>query len=70
MEGTFAPASAIVVEDSPSGIGAARAVGVGHVVGLGARSPPAGPDVVVAGELTGLWWEPPGQRLDPAAVRR
>lgn len=44
MEGTFEPASAIVVEDSPSGIVAARAVDVGHVVGLGARSPPAGPD--------------------------
>lgn len=49
------PASCVVLEDSTSGIRAARAAGVGAVVGIGASALGQGCDVVVA-DLTHLRW--------------
>ena len=42
------PATSVVVEDAPTGIAAARAAGVGTVIGVGERAVGADVDVVVA----------------------
>jgi len=48
---------AIVLEDSPVGIRAARAMRVGHVVGIGSRALDSDADVVIK-DLHGLrWWQ-------------
>lgn len=49
------PAACVVLEDSDTGIRAARAAGVGAVVGVGASALGQGCDVVVA-DLTHLRW--------------
>ncbi len=49
------PASCLVLEDSDNGIRAARAAGVGAVVGIGTSALDQGCDVVVA-DLTHLRW--------------
>ena len=47
--------SAIVVEDSPDGIRAARAAAVGSVLGVGERAQDAGPDALVKDLLAVTW---------------
>jgi sugar-phosphatase len=49
------PADCIVVEDAPQGVVAARAAGVGAVVGVGPRAAEAGVDALVD-DLTALSW--------------
>lgn len=56
------PARAVAVEDAPAGVAAARAAGMGFVVGVATTQPPerlAEADLVVA-DLTELRW-PPGR---------
>ncbi len=53
------PAACVVLEDSDNGIRAARAAGVGAVVGIGTSALGQGCDVVVA-DLTHLRWTPAG----------
>jgi sugar-phosphatase len=50
------PDAAVVFEDAPVGIQAARAAGVGTVVGVGDRATPAGADLVVA-DLRSVRWK-------------
>lgn len=50
------PAKAVVLEDAAVGVRAARAAGVGMVVGVGERAAAAGADVVVP-DLRPLRWE-------------
>lgn len=50
------PAEAVVLEDAAVGVHAARAAGVGAVVGVGERAAAGGADVVVA-DLRPLRWE-------------
>lgn len=54
------PSRSLVVEDAPTGIAAARAAGVGTVVGVGPRAVGAPVDVVV-GDLEAVAWD--GDRL-------
>lgn len=62
------PAGCVVLEDSGSGIAAARAAGVGAVVGIGASALGQGCDVVVP-DLTHLRWTADGvQVTDPLEV--
>ena len=49
------PGVCIVIEDAPQGVAAARAAGVGWVVGVGPRAAEAGVDAVVD-DLTALSW--------------
>ena len=49
------PAEVVVVEDAVSGVAAARAAGVGAVLGVGARVPETDADVVVADLRTVTW---------------
>ena len=58
-----APSEAIVVEDSPDGIRAARAAGVGAVLGVGRRAADAGPDARVS-DLTAVRWTGAGLSVD------
>jgi sugar-phosphatase len=62
-----APAQAVVLEDSPSGIEAARAAGVGHVVGVGARALSGDVDLTV-GDLSGLSWQSGVLRIDRSKI--
>ena len=54
------PARSLVVEDAPTGIAAARAAGVGTVIGVGPRAIGTSVDVVV-GDLGAVGWD--GDRL-------
>ena len=63
------PASCVVLEDSASGIRAARAAGVGAVVGIGASASGQGCDVVVA-DLEHLRWAGDGLAVDGSLERR
>ena len=56
------PAEAVVLEDSPDGIRAARAAGVASVVGVGDRAREAGADALVP-DLTALRWSEQGLRV-------
>jgi sugar-phosphatase len=58
-----APADAIVVEDSPDGIRAARAAAVGAVLGVGRRAADAAPDARVL-DLTAVRWNGAGLWVD------
>lgn len=49
------PADCIVLEDAPAGIAAARAAGVGAVIGIGAHAAEGAPDALVA-DLRDLAW--------------
>lgn len=49
------PADCVVFEDAPAGIAAARAAGVGYVVGVGQASAPGDPDVIVE-DLRSVAW--------------
>lgn len=49
------PADCVVLEDAPAGIAAARAAGVGAVVGIGAHAAEGAPDALVA-DLRDLAW--------------
>ncbi len=49
------PADCIVLEDAPAGIAAARAAGVGAVIGIGAHAAEGAPDALVA-DLRDLIW--------------
>lgn len=49
------PADCIVLEDAPAGISAARAAGVGAVIGIGAHAAEGAPDALVA-DLRDLAW--------------
>jgi sugar-phosphatase len=57
----LSPGEVVVLEDAPVGIQAARAAGVGAVVGVGDRAVAAGADLVVP-DLRPLRWE--GDRLE------
>lgn len=57
------PRTTVVLEDSPAGITAARAAGVGAVVGIGERALTTDADVVVA-DLTSLSWTGSGLRAE------
>jgi sugar-phosphatase len=58
-----APAEAIVVEDSPDGIRAARAAAVSAVLGVGRRAADAAPDARVP-DLTAVRWNGEGLSVD------
>jgi sugar-phosphatase len=49
------PADCVVFEDAPAGIAAARAAGVGRVVGVGEASREGAPDVVIADLRSAQW---------------
>jgi len=49
------PADCVVFEDAPAGIAAARAAGIGYVVGVGLDSAPGEPDVIVQ-DLRAVSW--------------
>jgi sugar-phosphatase len=55
----LAPADAVVVEDTGAGVQAARAAGVGAVIGVGWRPRDAAPDALVD-DLRGLRWTDAG----------
>jgi sugar-phosphatase len=55
----LAPADTVVVEDAVAGVRAARAAGVGAVVGVGERALQSDADLVVA-DLRALRWTPRG----------
>lgn len=57
------PAVTVVLEDSPAGVRAARAAGVGAVIGVGERALTTDADVVVA-DLTSLTWTDQGLRAE------
>lgn len=67
--GGVAPARAVVVEDSSSGIRAGRAAGAGAVLGVGERAVRSDADVVVP-DLACVRWAPDGLRVDPRATLR
>ncbi len=50
------PLRSVVVEDAPNGVAAARAAGVGMVIGVGERAAAADVDVLVA-DLRALAWD-------------
>lgn len=58
------PRMAIVLEDSASGIAAARAAGVETIVGVGASTLEAGATVAVA-DLRAIRWDRDGLAIDP-----
>jgi sugar-phosphatase len=60
------PARTVVVEDTPSGVAAARAAGVRAVIGVGERGIGGVVDARV-GDLTGLQWVKDGIAAEPAA---
>jgi sugar-phosphatase len=60
-------ARAVVVEDAPTGIAAARAAGVGTVIGIGSRASGQPVDAVVA-DLRGISWA--GDRLMVSGTAR
>ena len=60
------PADCVVFEDAPAGIAAARAAGIGHVVGVGSDSRPGEPDVVVD-DLRSVAWRDGLLEITPAA---
>jgi sugar-phosphatase len=60
------PRLAIVVEDSATGIEAARAAGVETIVGIGAPTLQAGVTVAV-GDLRAVRWDGDGLAIDPEA---
>ena len=49
------PADCVVFEDAPAGIAAARAAGIGYIVGVGRDSAPGNPDVIVQ-DLRSVSW--------------
>jgi sugar-phosphatase len=59
----------VVVEDAPSGVLAARAAGVGAVVGVGARALETDADVVVE-DLRAVSWTGAGLRISRAGLLR
>jgi sugar-phosphatase len=64
-----APERAVVFEDAASGVLAARAAGVGTVVGVGARALETDADLVVQ-DLTGITWTDDGLRIRRAGLLR
>jgi sugar-phosphatase len=60
---------AVVFEDAVSGVLAARAAGVGTVVGVGARALETDADVVVT-DLKGVSWIGHGLRILRAGILR
>ncbi len=62
-------ASAVVVEDAPNGVEAARRAGVAHVVGVGERAAGTDADVVIT-DLRGLSWTVGGLRVRSTHVIR
>jgi sugar-phosphatase len=54
------PAASVVIEDAPSGVIAARAAGVGTVIGVGERARDADVDAIVV-DLRAVAWD--GERL-------
>ena len=63
------PGRTVVLEDSPSGIAAARAAGVGAVVGVGRRALTTDADVVVT-DLAALTWDGAGLLVDETIALR
>ena len=61
----MAPEQAVVVEDSPAGIVAARAAGAGWVLGVGERALATDADVVVQ-DLSDVRWDVDGLRIRSA----
>jgi sugar-phosphatase len=59
------PSATVVLEDAQAGVRAARAAGVGAVIGVGGRDLGSGPDVIVA-DLTALRWTGSGLRVSAA----
>ena len=57
----------VVIEDSPAGIGAARASGAARVLGVGARAYEADADAIVA-DFTHVRWQAGSIALDETAV--
>ena len=63
------PHDTVVVEDSPSGVRAARAAGVAAVVGVGTRALDTDADVVVS-DLQGLSWRDQALQIAGSSVLR
>ncbi|TPW71578.1 HAD-IA family hydrolase [Schumannella sp. 10F1B-5-1] len=59
------PAACVVFEDAPAGIAAARAAGVGTIVGVGAGAAAGSPDVLVA-DLRDVSWDGAALVVTPA----
>lgn len=58
-------ADCVVFEDAPAGIAAARAAGIGHVIGVGEASREGSPDVVIV-DLRSAHWVDGRLQLDPS----
>jgi sugar-phosphatase len=63
------PAVTVVLEDADSGVQAARAAGVGAVIGVGERALETDADVVVT-DLRGISWTGDGLRISPDGMLR
>jgi HAD superfamily hydrolase (TIGR01509 family) len=63
------PERTVVFEDADSGVRAARAAGVGYVIGVGVRALETDADVVVR-DLSGVSWADAGFRIRPAGILR
>lgn len=64
-----APECAIVLEDAASGVEAARAAGIGIVIGVGERALDTDADIVVA-DLGGITWTGSGLQIAGAGILR
>ena len=65
------PSRSVVVEDAPNGVAAARAAGVGTVIGVGERAIGTDVDAVVADLRVPLAWDgetPPGPAIPARAA--
>jgi sugar-phosphatase len=58
----------VVLEDSGAGVAAARAAGVGHVIGVGERADATKADLCVS-DLRSVAWAPSGLRVSAASPR-